>query len=216
MRLLPANSGPGRMLRHSRFTRARLKSNAKAKALVSYLEPAHLALKAAQLAAVEVDDALMDARAPVTEVDTAADEVVVAFQLDLLKQTGKNYSDPHYVAYFPKGLGEVRRLHGQSLAAELSRIEQTLTAQGKTGPLATYIPKFQQLQKEWQGPLAALKKVTENQTQVGIVLDKAKHDWALAYDAIYGHLRALFPGKKTFVESFFLPADAPKKPKPTV
>jgi len=114
---------------------------------------------------------------------------------------------------FPKGLGEVRRLRGAALAAELARIEQTLAAQGKTSPLAPYLPRVQAAQKDWLAPLAGLKAATAAQVQAGNTLDKAKHDWTLAYDTVYGHLRALFPGKKTVVESYFLAVDAPRKGK---
>ena len=213
MRLLPSSTGPGRMLRHSRFTRARLKSNPKAKMLVAYIDPQHAVLKAAQLACNDADDIVMDARAAVTEVDTAVDDLLVAFQLDVMKLVSKNYADPLYGALFPKGFGEVRRLRGAQLAGEVLRIEQTISAQGKSSALSAYISKFQQCQKDWQAPLTGLKAAVAAQTQAGNALDKAKHDWGLAYDAVYGHLRALFPGKKAFVDSFFLPAEAGKKAK---
>lgn len=51
---------------------------------------------------------------------------------------------------------------------------------------------------------AALLAQTE--THLGV----ARAQWLLAYDALYGDVRSMFPGRKAFVESFF-PAWTKKK-----
>jgi hypothetical protein len=213
MRLPSIDIAIGRALGLSRFTLSRLRSNTKAKTLLLHLEPQHKALKAAQAAVNGTSDDELDARGPVLEVDAAAAEVLTEFQLDVLKAVAKNYQAPLYIALFPKGLSEFRKLKGADLAAAIATMTQTLEAEGKTSPLAGYVAKFTALSKQWAAPVAAYKKAVDAEVQANIVAGKARHEWRMAYEAVYGLLRAMFPGRKAYVESFFLKVDAPAKPK---
>lgn len=213
MRLPTITFGTGRVLILSRFTLSRLRSNTKAKALVVSLEPAHKALKAAQLAVIDASDGVLDMRGPVAEVDEAAQELLTAFQLDLLKLVNKDYNAVTYRKFLPKGLTEARRAKGTELAAVIGGLLLVLEAEGKSSPLAAYAAKFADVSKNYAKPLADLKKARETEILAGNALEKARHDWIVAYDGLYGQLRSLFAGRKKYVESFFMPAEPPKKAK---
>ena len=213
MRLPSITVGPGRCLILSRFTLSRLRCNTKAKTLAAPLELAHKTLKNAQLALNEASDAVLDARGPVAEVDASAQELTTGFQLDLLKVVNKDYSSVLYRKFLPKGLTDARKFKGADMSAFIGSLALVLDAEGKTSPLAAYGAKFADIQKGYLAPLVDLKKARDVEVLAGNTLDKARHDWVIAYDAIYGHLRALFAGRKGYVESFFMSIAPPKKAK---
>lgn len=213
MRLPKINLGPGRCLVLSRFLLSRLRSNTQAKKFVAELEAAHKALKSAQLALNDAGDAVLDARGPVAEVDALAQELLTTFQLDVLKVVGKDYNALLYRKFLPKGLTEARKAKGADMAGVFASMALVLDAEGKTSPLASYAPKFADIGKKYAGPLADLKKAQDAEILVNNKLNEARRAWVLAYETVYGHLRAEFAGRKGFVETFFMPVESPKKDK---
>ncbi len=214
MKMLEKSAGAGRRLKCSRFSMSRLRANKKAKALLPQIKPQHDALKAAQLAANEAEDAELDARGPVAEVDAQAHEVMTDMQFVVAKVVNKKFDHPLYKAVYPKGLSGIKKLGNSELRAECKRIRGVLAAQPKDSPLLPFVAQLDALDTEWVAPVAAHDKTVAAGALANTRLETAKHDWYLAYDALAGALRNLFPGRRAFVDSFFLDVStAPKKAK---
>ena len=205
MRMPSLSLAVGLLLARGYFTVSRLNSNAKSRVLIPQFQPQLLALDSANDAKRKADNAVLMARGPVVEVDAAAGDFLTTFQLDVLKVVGKNFDDPLYKAIFPKGLSDLRRLHGQALCDELVRIGTRLGELGKSHALAAHAPTCTSLVKSYADPLKALKTAVDAQAATDIVVAKARAEWRTAYDAIAGALRQLFPGRRNYQESFFLP-----------
>ncbi len=212
---MPAQSfAVGLLLVRSVFLLSRLNSNAKARALIAGFQPLHDALEAANDAKRKADNAELFARGPVVEIDQLVAVFLTIFQLDVLKVVAKNYDDPLYVAIFPKGLKELRKLHGQALLDELMRIALRLKELGTAHPLAAHLPALAAFAKDYAAPLKTLKAAADAQDAADVALSHAKKVWRAAYDGIAGSLRALFAGRKTYQESFFYPEPTSHAVKP--
>ena len=171
-------------------------------------KPHHDALEAASDARKKADNAVLYARGPVVEVNEAVAVFLTTFQLDVLKVVAKNYDDPLYKALFPKGLADLRKLSGQLLCDELVRMGTRVQELGKSHPLATHAAALNTLIKDYAAPLKALKVAMDAQEAADVVVATSKAAWRLAYDGIAGSLRKLFPGRKSYQESFFYPEPA--------
>lgn len=205
MRMPAVSLALGLMLVRGFYLLSRLNSNAKARTLLAQFQPQNEALEKARDARQKADNAVLFARGPVVEMNENVDLFLTVFQLDLLKCVGKNYDDPLYKALFPKGLTEVRRMAGQQLCDELVRIGTRLQELGKSHPLYPHLAALNVLVKDYAAPLKALKSALDAQEAADVVVQNARAVWRVQYDAIAGALRQMFPGRKSYQESFFYP-----------
>ena len=185
------------------FLLSRLNSNAKARTLIPGFKPVHDALQKAADGKRNADNDELFARGPVIEMREIVAVFITVFQLDLLKVVAKNYDDPLYKAMLPKGLTEFRKLSGQALADELARIILRLQELDKTHPLVAHLPELQKLVKDFAVPLKDHKAAVAAQVAADVVALNARAVWRVEYDAIAGSLRKMFPGRKSYQESFF-------------
>jgi len=203
MQLPPKSTAAGRILRVSRRTLARLKANPKAKALLPKFKPAHDALKAAQLAYNDADDVAIDASALVEECDYNAREALTDFQLDLVAFVRRDYTAALYVHFFKDGLGAAKDGQGQVLQATLTAVIGHLATLPVDHKLQVHAKPLQAALAAYAEPLAAETKALAARDAAWTALDVARNQWLTAYDALAGSLRALFPGRKAFVDGFF-------------
>jgi hypothetical protein len=199
----PARVSVGRILRASRRVLARLKRNPKAKSLAAKLQAPHDALKNANLALTEADDQAEDAGAAVDECDALAREAVVDFQMNLVTAVRRDYTSPEYIAVFPEGLEKVKRHGGaelrkdvQAIVKHISKLAQDSPLHAQTKPLQACVDAYGPALQSEEHALALL---AEAETTLAV----ARAKWLLVYDGLAGDVRSLFPGRRSFVESFF-------------
>lgn len=201
---MPSKSTPnGRMVRGSRHTLARMRANPQAKKHLGELEPQHKALKAAQLAWNDADDAVVDADAEVLEVDFLAKEQLTDLQLDLTSYVKRDYADPLYRALLPKGLTDLKRTKRADLRDEVARVVAILGDLAKDHPLFKHGVILGKTFKAWEEPLKTLARAETNRLKADNAILAARNAWLLAYDGLAGTLRKEFPRRKVFVDSFF-------------
>ena len=215
MQMLHDSASPGKRLRASRRTLARLKANPKAKALVPKFKPSHDALKAAQAGFNDADDHRIDVAAVGEEADFSAREGLTDFQLELLGVVRRDYKDPTYFTYLPEGFDAAKNLSGAALRDRLIAIVDLLTKEPKGSKLAAHIPPLNALIAAYKVPLADLATADKALGVADTALTVAKSKWLEAYDSLAGELRALFPRRKAFVDSFFPEGKKAKKKVPT-
>jgi len=193
----------GRMLDNGGFTASRLNSNEQSKTLLPAFDVRLNQLRAANVAHVAAKDGTNRARGPVVEVDTKVGGVLTSFHLDVLKFVDKDLKHPQYVALLPKGLSALRKLSGAELLAGIKGVGIHLQDLPKEHALKPYHAQFLALEGAYAKPLAGLDAAKTTESKAEAVVRKERAAWSLAYNALYGNLLAMFPGKKAYVESFF-------------
>ncbi len=114
-------------------------------------------------------------------------------------------------------IGRLRRRILVVKRARLSgRITTRLQELPKGHPLLVHLPQFNTLIKDYAAPLKALKTAMEVREAADVVVTTAKAAWRTAYDAIAGALRQMFPGRRSYQESVFLPESRPSTKKKTL
>ena len=196
--------GPGRILRGSRRTAARLKSNPKAKVLHPKFKAQHDALKARQLALNDADDLAIDASALVDECDFNARLALTDCQMDLVSLVRRDYQSPLYLSFFPKGFAEAKGALGADMHAQLGTILVELGKQPKDSKLLVHSKPIKAAQDAYTVPIAEEKKALAFKDAAAKDLAIERGKWIAAYDALAGELRALFPRQKPLVDSFFV------------
>ncbi len=213
MQMPAISAAPGKLARMSRRTLARMKANPKAKVLVPKFKIFHDALKSAQATYMDADDARIDAAAVVEEMDFNAREVLTDCQLDLLSVVRRDYKDPIYVTYLPEGLDAVKSLTGVDLRNRLMVLVTVVSKEPKGSKLAAHLVPLNAAIAAYKVPLTDLETTDKALVVADTALSVAKTQWLAAYDALAGELRALFPRRKAFVDSFFPSGKKGKKVK---
>ncbi len=149
-------------------------------------------------------DGVNFAKGPVVEIDTEAADWLTDLQMDCFKFVKKNYKDPFYVALWPNGLTDAKKLSGTAAVAEIKRICEYLKDLPKDHPLHSACDKGVALQKAYVEPVKGLAAAQTAEAKAWTQRNQARQAWLLAYEAAYGGLRAMFPGRRSFVESFFV------------
>lgn len=209
----PASLGPGRVLKGSRRVLGRLKAHPVTKPLAAPLQAAHDAVKKANLAEIEADDADQDAGGEVDVCDVQARETLTDFQLQLVAQVRRNYKAPEYIAFFPDGFEEVKRRSGAELVLVLKGILDRLATLPKDSPLQAFHKPLQAAVDAYTKPLAHAQASAAALVQAETAVDVAVAHWRLAYDSTYGKVRAALAGRRKFAETFFIRWSVPKKTK---
>jgi len=132
-------------------------------------------------------------------------------QFDVAKAVAKQFDHPLYKAVFPKGLSGLKKVTNADLRTECKRIRGVLAMQPSGGALHAYVARLDTLDKAWAAPVAEHDKASAAFGLAATQFGTVKHEWYLAYDAMPGLLRALFPDRRAFVDSFFLDVAPPKK-----
>ena len=211
MQMPALSTAPGKLNRMSRRTLARMKANPKAKVLVPKFKAFHDALKSAQAAYNAADDARIDAAAVVEEADYNAREALVDAQLDLLTIVRRDYKDALYVTYLPEGLDAVKALSGVALRDRMTVLAGHLAKEPKGSKLAAHVMPIAAVIAAYKAPVIDLAAADNALALADTALGVAKTKWLAGYDALAGELRALFPRRKAFVDSFFPDARKPRK-----
>ncbi len=68
--------------------------------------------------------------------------------------------------------------------------------------------------KDYAAPLKKHKTAVDAQQAADVAGRNAKTAWRVAYDGLAGSLRARFPGRKSYQESFFCPETRSRAAKP--
>lgn len=199
----PEGVGTGRILKNSRRTLGRLKAHPKAKALAPKLQAPHNALKKANVAVTDADDALQDAAAAVDVCDALAREALTDCQLILVAVTRRDYKSPTYLAVFPNGFDAAKKKSGAELRDELTGVVEHIETLEKTSPLQAHVKPLKACISAYTGPLAEDAKASKAATLADTNLSVARAEWLLAFDGLYGDVRSMFPGRRALAESFF-------------
>jgi hypothetical protein len=199
----PATVGVGRVLKNSRRCLGRLKAHPKVCILAPKLQVAHDALKKANLALNDADDAAQDSGAAIDMCDSLAREALTDFQLGLVALVRRDYKCPEYLAFFADGFDATKRRSGMELRTALLAIGAHIATLAKDSPLQAHSKPLQACVAAYTPALAGDEKaqaaLAQAQTQLGV----ARAQWLLAYDALAGDVRSMLPGRKALVQSFF-------------
>ncbi len=200
----PTDKTPtGRMIDNGGFTASRLNANEQSKTLLPAFDVRLTHLAAANVAHIATKDGINRMRGPVVEVDTKVGALLTPFHLDLLKFANKNLKHPLYVALLPDGLSPLRKLSGADLLKGLQGMTAHLQDLPKDHALKPYHAQFTAMAGAYTKPLADLAVARTAESKAEVVVNEERTAWSLAYNALYGNLLAMFPGKKAYVESFF-------------
>ena len=137
------------------------------------------------------------------EADYNAREALVDTQLDLLTVVRRDYKDALYVTYLPEGLDAVKVLSGTALRDRLVVMVSHLAQEPKGSKLAAHVVPLNAVIAAYKQPVADLAAADTALALADTALGVAKTKWLAGYDALAGELRALFPRRTAFVNSFF-------------
>lgn len=208
MKSFDEKSSTGAMLKAGHRTIGMCLGHPKARPHVGKFTLLQEALEKAQLAANAAENAYIRAYSECELRGAEIDEDVEDMQFALEAIIRKNYADPLYRAFFPKGLTEFKDLKPEELQKALPGFIQLLNDSGHDD-LARRIPLFQRHLSALGHPLDLAAEAGRKNATASLALAQAKVAWLDGYASLEGSLLSEFPRRKRFVARFF-----PSSPKP--
>jgi hypothetical protein len=198
------NRASSEILKDARYHRAALSASSDTAVLVAELESRERALREQHVATEAADDARLVAHARLARADLVLDDRLRQLELLLLAHVAKDRDAPAYRAAFPSGFTAFIALRGEAQARLVTSLVAALRAHVPTiaaehaEPLEALAKAAVEAERAYQDAerRVASTFVEERLARVALIRQMQVNE---------GVLRAMFPGAREAVRTFFRP-----------
>jgi len=198
------NRASSEILKDARYHRAALSASSDTAVLVAELESRERALREQHVATEAADDARLVAHARLARADLVLDDRLRQLELLLLGHVAKDRDAPAYRAAFPSGFTAFIALRGEAQARLVTSLVAALRAHVPTiaaehaEPLEALAKAAVEAERAYQDAerRVASTFVEERLARVALIRQMQVNE---------GVLRAMFPGAREAVRTFFRP-----------
>lgn len=192
---------------------ARLTRNRRTRGLVPLIKPVLQALEAAAAVADRFERALIEARAYHDGADDDLDDVVTAFEGELLIFVNKQRKSSLYKKCFPKGLQAVTRAPIPDEIRLVRTLEGVIARELENEDFAKrLLPRITAAREEMERQVDLLKQAIDQFASAWSAELAARHDLRRQYRIIFAELIKLFPEDMKMVNRFFRDVGSARKP----
>lgn len=197
-------AGTEEILRDARYHKAALAADPRTTHLADRLRKPYTQLKVTRAAADEKEEARVEGLARLLRSDFELDERLRLLELDVLRDTKKNRSDPRYKAIFPRGLSGLLAMRGEEQSREVEALTKQLRAR-KIPNAALACAELADLADVTAKADAAWRQAETDAAQAFGEEVLARFELIRQLQKSEGALLAEFPGQRRRVRSFFRP-----------
>lgn len=216
MRMPHVMTSPRRLLAYfGVYLLARLQAHPATVALVATWNRAMNALQAALGASDAATRRQVLARAALDFADLTLDDAVRATAAAAKGDVGGRAEGPEWSRLFLVPWGEVVRLPILQEIEEAKRIEAEVASGATWRGARAHLPALTAARQGVERANAEYRAAVTASDTAGRQLGAAAEEWRMSYASIHGGLKERFPGKPTFVDSFFWTPTEPAEEEPS-